>query len=76
MARRVEDEIVILDIGSGRYFGLNDVGAIIWDRLEDNCSQDELVDAVVADYDVDREEASRDVGELIDQLILSGLVTR
>ena len=28
MARRVDDELVILDITSGRYFGLNDVGAL------------------------------------------------
>ena len=34
MARRVGDEMVILDVASGRYFGLNEVGAFVWDRLE------------------------------------------
>lgn len=76
MARQVDDEIVILNVKSGRYFGLNDVGATIWERLSDDCSRADLVDAVLAAYEVDREQASLDVDELVDQLVEAGLVTR
>ena len=75
MARHVDDELVLLDVPSGRFFALNDVGSVVWDRLQDECSHDELVDAVVADFDVDRGVASRDVADLIAQLVDAGLVS-
>jgi predicted Rdx family selenoprotein len=68
MARQVGDDLVILDPESGRYFGLNDVGALIWDRLADETSPDDLVDAVVAAYDVGRDQAASDVNDLLVQL--------
>ena len=74
MARRVDDDLVILDVDSGNYFGLNDVGDLIWNRLESDCSRDDLVDAVVETFDVTREAADRDITELVEQLIASGLV--
>lgn len=76
MARRVGDELVILDVNSGRYFGLNDVGALIWDYLEHDVAQDDLVDAVVASFDVDREQAANDIDDLITELVDRGLVDR
>ena len=76
MARRVGDELVILDVGSSHYFGLNDVGALIWDRLEQESTRADLVDAVVASYDVDREQAAGDIDDLVDQLVDRGLVQR
>ena len=75
MAREVDGELVILDVPSGRFFALNDVGRLIWDRLESDCSHDQLVDAVVASYDVGRSEASSDISELVSQLVDAGLVT-
>jgi hypothetical protein len=75
MTRSVDDELVILDVPSGRFFGLNDVGSVIWDRLERDATHDQLVDAVVAVFDVDRETASVDVASLVDQLTDAGLVT-
>ena len=76
MARSVDDELVILDVPSGRFFGLNDVGSVIWDRLERDATHEQLVDAVVAVYDVDRETASADVASLVDQLTDAGLVSQ
>ena len=74
MARRVGDEVVILDIASGRYFGLNDVGAVIWDHLDHEATRRDLVDAVVASFDVDRAQAAADIDELVAELIDRGLV--
>lgn len=68
MARQVDDETVILDLSSGRYFALNTVGTFIWDRLENECSEEELVDAVVERFEIDRVNAAKDAAELIQQL--------
>ena len=75
MARRVDDEVVILDVTSGRYFALNDVGGVIWDRLASDCSVDDLVDAVVQEFDIDRVRATSDVEELLAELTGAGLIS-
>jgi len=76
MARRVGDELVILDVNSGHYFGLNDVGALIWDHLEHDTTRDDLVDAVLASFDVDRDQATSDIDDLVTELADRGLVDR
>jgi hypothetical protein len=68
MARQVGEDMVILNPASGRYFGLNDVGALIWDGLAEDTSVENLVDAIVDVYDVDREQATVDVHDLLEQL--------
>ena len=74
MARRLDDDLVILDIPSGRYFELNDVGAIVWEHLDGSNTVDDLVDRVLDEYAVERDTASTDVQDLLGQLIEAGLV--
>jgi hypothetical protein len=74
MARTVDDQIVILDITSGQYFGINDVGALVWNLLEHDITSDALVSAVLAEFDVDQAQARHDIDELIAQLTEAGLV--
>ncbi len=74
MARRVGDEIVILDIDSGQYFGLNEVGAFIWDRIGLGTHREELIAAVVATYDIDTPMAEVDVDDLLRDLADRGLI--
>jgi hypothetical protein len=68
----VGDELAILDLQSGTYFGLDPVGSYVWARLPRRV--DELVDDVVAEFDVDRETASRDLLALFAELARAGLV--
>jgi hypothetical protein len=74
MARRVDDDVVILDITSGQFFGINDVGALVWDLLEQDTTRNALVDAVTAEFDVDAAQAGDDIDALIAQLSNAGLV--
>jgi hypothetical protein len=74
MARKVDDELVVLDIPSGQYFGLNDVGALLWDLLDGTNDRDALIDAVTAEFDVDRTAAGEDIDALLDHLTTAGLV--
>ncbi len=74
MARTVDDEVVILDVPSGRYFGLNDVGALIWDLLDGDHDRDAIVEAITAEFDVDRPTAAADLDSLLAELTEAGLV--
>ena len=74
MACTVDDEVVILDVPSGRYFGLNDVGALIWDLLDGDHDRDAIVEAITAEFDVDRPTAAADLDSLLAELTEAGLV--
>ncbi len=75
MAKLVDDEIVILDVGSGQFYGINDVGAFIWELLESEVTIEELVDAVATKYSISSDTARADIDELVQQLVDSDLVT-
>ena len=48
---------------------LNETGAFLWKLMaEKNCSEDELVDAILAEYEVDRETVVADVRRIVDNL--------
>lgn len=65
LAAAVRDETVMMDIESGRYYGLDDIGSDIWRRLEQPRRFGELVDMLAADYDADRAVIAEDVRKLL-----------
>ena len=70
----VEGEAVILNLADGVYYGLDPVGARVWEMLDRPRSVGELRDAVVAEWEVDAATAERDLLDLLDELSARGLV--
>lgn len=70
----VGGEVVILNLNSGTYYGLEATGAYIWTLLEKPRSIQEIADMVFRQYDVDRETCERDVKALVDELLAQKLV--
>ncbi len=62
-------EAVLLDANSGRYFGLNEVGARILDLARQPQTIEEIVESLEAEFDVDRERLSEDVLVFVRQLV-------
>jgi hypothetical protein len=67
------DEYVVLDLSSGRYFGLCRVGEFIWARLDGELELQAVAAEVAEHFDVDTERAAADLLEFVDQLIDRGL---
>ena len=67
----VEDEVVVLDLSNNVYFGLNAVGHLVWQHVEDGASLGEVVDANA----VDRGPEFRDHidQEIVSERALEGL---
>jgi hypothetical protein len=61
IARKVGDEVVILELGKGTYFGLDPVGARIWELLGEGRTLAHICDTMLGEYDVTRETMERDV---------------
>ena len=68
------EDIVILNLENGTYYGLNEVGALIWEALQEPVSVSKLCDIVVATYNVDAERCSVDVLALVRDLEAHGLI--
>ena len=75
LVERIEEETVLLDLDSGLYFALNEVGARVWELCDGERSLDEIVAVVTNEYDVEPDTARADVTELLEQLAGERLLT-
>lgn len=75
IARQVGDETVLLDIASGMYFGLDPVGARIWQLIEDGHGVSTIVTTMLDEFDVERAQLEADIARLIADLKDKQLVT-
>ena len=75
VSREVGGETVLLDLASGTYFGLDEIGAQIWQVLEDGGSPAQACEAVLGNYDVERDVLERDTLALLGQLVERGLIS-
>lgn len=66
---KIDDEVVMMDIESGFYFGLNSVASIIWELLKDGKTVDELADYLITEYDVSREKCLEETDILIKKML-------
>jgi Coenzyme PQQ synthesis protein D (PqqD) len=79
VAREIEGEIVIVPLTAGigdledELYSLNETGKDVW-RLLDGRTLDEVVDALLAEYEAPREEIDRDVRGLLEELLSRGIV--
>jgi len=75
MFNRVGDEVVLLDLDSGTYFGLDPVGGRLWDLISGTASIGEAIDTMLDEYEVEREVLESDVLRLVDELEQRKLIT-
>ena len=74
-AQEVDGEMVLLDMESENYFGLDSVGTSIWQAIE---AQDGVLDKVLhvllEEYDVSEEVLTEDLLAFVKKLAKSGLI--
>ena len=69
-----DEEFVILNLDSGIYYGLEQVGARIWDLIQRPASVGSIRDTLVSEYEVDPGRCERDLQALLADLAAKGLV--
>jgi hypothetical protein len=75
MARQVGTETVLLDLASGTYFGLDPVGARIWELMGEGKTLAQVCDTMQAEFEVTREDIERDVLDLVEKLQAQQLIS-
>ena len=70
----LQEESVILNLNSERYFGLDDVGTRMFSVLTNSDSIEAAYESLAREYDVDRQELRQDLIALVENLLQQGLV--
>ena len=73
-AQEVDGEMVLLDMQSENYFGLDEVGTVIWQAMqEQRCLKDILL-VLMEQYDVKEDILEKDLLTFTDALVENGLI--
>ena len=67
-------EAAILSLKNSVYYGLDPVGARIWNLIQEPTPVGAVRDTIQQEYDVDTERCERDVIELLHRLAAEGLI--
>ena len=67
-------EAVLLNLQTGKYFGLDEIGTRMWMLLSENGSVEPVIQALLTEYDVEEEKLRHDLSDLIERLAQNGLV--
>ena len=73
-AQKVDGEMVLLDMESENYFGLDSVGSAIWSAIEEKKVLKDVYEKLLQEYDVEPEVLQKDLSDFVQKLIDSGLV--
>lgn len=79
MLRQVMDVYLVMGVGSEAYvpnqiMSTNETGAFLWEILEKGAEHQDLVDALLREYDTDAETAGKDVDTFLNQLREKALI--
>lgn len=72
LLREVAGQVVVLPTGDeldlNMMITLNDTGKFLWEHLEEETTEEALVEALLGEYDVDKETAAKSVAAFVQKL--------
>ena len=66
---RVDNDMVLLDMHEGQYYGLNHVGAQFLNLIQNNTELDDAIMQIAQSFTTDYNQVKGDINDLIKQLI-------
>lgn len=71
--RTIAGEPLLIPVGEAAIttkglIALSQSGALLYEKLKNDCTQEKLVDALLEEYDVSRQEATQDVEDFLNQM--------
>jgi Coenzyme PQQ synthesis protein D (PqqD) len=75
VARRLGDQIVLVNLHTNLIYELNITGARLWELIVDGCDDVELHRRMLQEFDVDDDTLRAEIDALLSSLLDAGLVT-
>lgn len=70
----IDDEQILLNTETGDYFGLNELGAEIWELVDGQHDLDAMIEHLLDVYEVEKTELTDDVTGFIDALLERSII--
>jgi hypothetical protein len=70
----LDGETAILDVKDGIYYGLDPVGAKIWNLIQKPILLEEVIKIILDEYEVNKDQCTNDIFELMEELLGNRLV--
>ena len=79
MLREIAGEHLLIPVGEiamnvHGMIGLSESGLLLWQRLQTDCFEADLVECILNEYDIDRETAVADVHEFLEKMENIGII--
>lgn len=81
IVREIAGEHILIPTGSAALkihgmINLSESGYLLWDKLQSECTEQDLVEAILTEYEIDRETAAEDVKEFLEKMDSIGILDR
>lgn len=74
ISAEVNDELVVLSVEHGKYFGFDDIAQTIWERIQTPISVNMLCKDLAEQFDGDSEIIRKDVLDFLNKLYAEGII--
>ena len=74
--KEFDNESVLLNLTTGYYFRLNQVGSFVWPLIDGEHNLGDMVDQVVPKFEVSQRQAKSDIHDFIEQLLAEELIQK
>ena len=79
LIREIAGEHLLIPVGEiamnvHGMISLSESGLLLWQKLQQECLETDLVDCILNEYDIDRETAAADVHEFLEKIKNIGIV--
>lgn len=71
---KIDDEIVMMSIEKGEYYGLDETGTYIWEMIENPVTVENLVQHLMKEFEVETEQCQNDTLDFLNDLHEKGLL--
>ena len=69
LATTFDNEVVLLNLADGVYYGLTDVGARVWHLVGRTTTLESICQTIASEYDVESGRCAKDVHALVHDLL-------
>ena len=73
-ANEIDGEAVMMNIQTGKYYGLDEIGSRIWELMEQKIQVKEIIEQLQKEYDVNEQQCKTDVLNLLNELKSNQLI--
>ena len=75
VARRLDDEVVLVHLTTNHIYSLNATGGRYWELLEEGLGHEIIVNRMLDEFEIDRPSLELEIADITAQLRREGLVT-